>query len=74
MKKASCFICWIRGRFNYSTIPVERIKTCLYEFGHVLGLDEFTNIETTSNVMHQGIRGVTTLGSADIAVYRAKWN
>ena len=52
----------------------ERIKTCLHEFGHVLGLDEFTNVETTSNVMYQGIRGVTTLGPADIAVYRAKWN
>lgn len=51
----------------------QRIKTVLHEFGHVLGLDEFTGIENTNNVMHQGIRELTKLGPADIAAYRAKW-
>ncbi len=52
----------------------QRIKTVLHEFGHVLGLEEFTKIETDVNVMHQGIRSITRLGPADIAAYRAKWD
>lgn len=51
----------------------QRIKTVLHEFGHVLGLDEFTGKESTNNVMHQGIRELTRLGPADIAAYRYKW-
>lgn len=51
----------------------ERIKTVLHEFGHVLGLDEFTDKESDINIMAQGIRGQTRLGPADIAAYRARW-
>ena len=52
----------------------QRIKTVLHEFGHVLGLDEFTDLEDQNvNVMHQGIRDITRLGPADIAVYRCNW-
>lgn len=51
----------------------ERIKTILHEFGHVLGLTEFTNLESLNNVMHQGIRELRRLGPADIGVYREKW-
>ncbi|MCK9536365.1 MAG: hypothetical protein M0R05_02055 [Bacilli bacterium] len=58
--------------FNNMT-QAQRIKTVLHEFGHVLGLDEFTGKESIINVMHQGIRELTILGPADIAAYRAKW-
>lgn len=51
----------------------ERIKTVLHEFGHVLGLGEFTSLESDTNVMYQGRRELTKLGPADIAAYRAKW-
>ncbi len=51
----------------------QRIKTILHELGHVLGLDEFTDLEDSINVMVQGIRAQTKLGPADIGVYRSKW-
>jgi len=51
----------------------EQIHTCLHELGHVLKLNEFTNVESNSNVMHQGRLSLTKLGPADIAVYRYLW-
>ena len=52
----------------------ERIHTILHEFGHVLGITEFTGLEDpTINVMHQGRLNITRLGRADIAVYRSRW-
>ncbi|MDE6656638.1 MAG: hypothetical protein K2J85_06585, partial [Anaeroplasmataceae bacterium] len=61
--------------FHFETMSrEERIMTVLHEFGHVLGLDEFTGLETTINVMYQGKRAQTRLGPADIAAYRARWD
>ena len=51
----------------------EVIKTVIHEFGHALGLNEFTNLEGTNNAMHQGRISYTHLGNADIAVYRYLW-
>ena len=51
----------------------ERIHTILHEFGHVLGLGEFTNYESSNNVMHQGCLSLTHLGPADIGAYRYLW-
>lgn len=56
-----------------SMTEAQRTKTSLHEIGHALGLDEFTDLESTRNVMHQGIRSTTKLGPADIGVYRKKW-
>lgn len=50
----------------------ERTKTALHELGHSLGIHE-QNLESTTNVMHQGIRENTTLGPCDQAVYYANW-
>jgi hypothetical protein len=52
----------------------ERQKTIMHEFGHCMGLYEFTATEITQNVMVQGIRPLTHLGPADIGVYIQKWN
>lgn len=51
----------------------ERIKTAIHENGHVLGLGEFTDLEHGDNIMVQGVREQTTLGPADIGVYRQRW-
>ena len=51
----------------------ERIHTILHEFGHVLGLGEFTSYESSNNVMHQGCLSLTHLGPADIGAYRYLW-
>ncbi len=65
------------GKYNLAYFNTmtrdERIKTILHEFGHVLGLDEFNNMESDINIMVQGIRSQTKLGPADIAAYRARW-
>lgn len=45
-----------------------------FQIGHVLGLCEFTHIESTNNVMHQWSLATTKLGPADIAAYRYLWN
>lgn len=61
--------------FNTMT-SAERMKTIMHEFGHCLGFNEFSGdgyAETIDNVMVQGRRAQTTLGPADIAVYRKKW-
>jgi hypothetical protein len=59
----------------------QRIKTLLHELGHALGMNEF-NIsgngsllfdESTSNVMRQGIRSLTSLGSCDKYMYYWLW-
>lgn len=52
---------------------LERVKTIMHELGHVLCLDEFTNIESTANVMHQGIRQYVQFGPADLAAYYYLW-
>ena len=52
---------------------LEYVKTIMHELGHVLCLDEFTNIESRVNVMHQGIRQYVQFGLADLAAYYYLW-
>ncbi len=55
--------------FNYK----EKLKTIVHEFGHCLGLDDFSQIEGSENVMLQGRREFEKFGSSDLAAYRKKW-
>jgi hypothetical protein len=54
----------------------EKQKTVMHEFGHTLGFSEFCSTgycESSDNIMVQGIKPLTRLGPADIAVNRQKW-
>lgn len=54
----------------------EKMKAVMHEFGHLLGFNEFNGpgySEANNNVMVQGVKGLSKLGPADIAVYRKRW-
>ena len=51
----------------------EALKTCLHEFGHVLGLDHM-EYNGSDNVMRSGMLSYKgKLGHGDLAVYRYLW-
>lgn len=70
----------LKDQIRFNTYHMDKwsnddiIKTVLHELGHSLGLNEFTYLESTDNVMHQGKRKLTKLGPADIGVYRLRWS
>lgn len=67
---------WYNDYYFQDMVMSERLKTVMHEFGHTLGMAEFSGwdyCESYDNVMVQGIRSISKLGPADIAVYRKLW-
>lgn len=67
---------WLNHYYFQNLTFSQKLKTSMHEFGHTLGLDEFSGSgysESSDNVMVQGVRDLYRLGPADIAVYRQKW-